>query len=198
MLLLKTDKARQNACSGMRTLSLRERSLLLLAEGQAFGRIPGHVAAAAVPRSVEHLLSQGYRASAPVVQDLCPPHPPTLQPSALRPEAVTPPEPSDHLRSLAGARMYLFVSANRLFARRDPARAQHFHSALRAARDRDSMLHVGESLLEEVSQLAGAERAETDSRAHEAAFAPRAAPGHGPGGGLSLHQIRPGPSATAM
>ena len=32
---------------------------------------------------------------------------------------------------------------------------------VRAARDRDSMLHVGESLLEEVTQLAGAERAET-------------------------------------
>ena len=57
--------------------------------------------------------------------------------------------------------MYLFDICERLFARRDPARAQYFHSALRAARDRDSMLHVGESLLEEVSQLAGAERAET-------------------------------------
>ena len=57
--------------------------------------------------------------------------------------------------------MYLFDICERLFARRDPARAQHFHSALRAARDRDSMLHVGESLLEEVKQLAGAERAET-------------------------------------
>ena len=57
--------------------------------------------------------------------------------------------------------MYLFDICERLFARRDPARAKHFHSALRSARDRDSMLHVGESLLEEVTQLAGAERAET-------------------------------------
>ena len=111
---------------------------------------------------VEHLLSQGYLSlSAPAVQDTLPTPPAHTQPSALRPEAVTPPEPSDHLRSLAGARMYLFDICERLFARRDPALAQHFHSALRAARDRDSMLDVGESLLEEVSQLAGAERAET-------------------------------------
>jgi hypothetical protein len=57
--------------------------------------------------------------------------------------------------------MYLFDICERLFARRDPAMAQHFHSALRAARDRDSMLDVGEALLEEVAQLGGAERAQT-------------------------------------
>ena len=34
MLLLKTEKARQELAPGMRTLSLRERSLLLLAEGK--------------------------------------------------------------------------------------------------------------------------------------------------------------------
>ena len=57
--------------------------------------------------------------------------------------------------------MYLFDICERLFARRDPAMAQHFHSALRSARDRDSMLDVGEALLEEVAQLGGAERAQT-------------------------------------
>ena len=161
MLLLKTDKARQELAPGMRTLSLRERSLLLLAEGKPLAELQAMYSGGGA-EIVEHLLSQGYLSlSAPAVQDtlLTPPAP--TPPSALRPEAVTPPEPSDHLRSLAGARMYLFDICERLFARRDPARAQHFHSALRAARDRDSMLHVGESLLEEVSQLAGAERAET-------------------------------------
>ncbi len=153
MLLLKTDKARQELAPGMRTLSLRERSLLLLAEGKPLAELQTMYSGGGA-EIVEHLLSQGYLSlSAPAVQD-------TL-PSAPQPATVKPPEPSDHLRSLAGARMYLFDICERLFARRDPARAQHFHSALRAARDRDSMLHVGESLLEEVSQLAGAERAET-------------------------------------
>ena len=161
MLLLKTDKARQELAPGMRTLSLRERSLLLLAEGKPLAELQTMYSGGGA-EIVEHLLSQGYLSlSAPALQDTLLTPPAHTQPSALRPEAVTPPEPSDHLRSLAGARMYLFDICERLFARRDPARAQHFHSALRAARDRDSMLHVGESLLEEVTQLAGAERAET-------------------------------------
>lgn len=161
MLLLKTDKARQELAPGMRTLSLRERSLLLLAEGKPLAELQAMYSGGGA-EIVEHLLSQGYLSlSAPAVQDTLLTPPAHTQPSAQRPEAVTPPEPSDHLRSLAGARMYLFDICERLFARRDPARAQHFHSALRAARDRDSMLHVGESLLEEVTQLAGAERAET-------------------------------------
>ena len=161
MLLLKTDKARQELAPGMRTLSLRERSLLLLAEGKPLAELQAMYSGGGA-EIVKHLLSQGYLSlSAHAVQDTLPTPPAHTQRSALRPEAVTPPEPSDHLRSLAGARMYLFDICERLFARRDPARAQHFHSALRAARDRDSMLHVGESLLEEVSQLAGAERAET-------------------------------------
>ena len=161
MLLLKTDKARQELAPGMSTLSLRERSLLLLAEGNPLAELQAMYSGGGA-EIVEHLLSQGYLSlSAPAVQDTLLTPPAHTQPSALRPEAVTPPEPSDHLRSLAGARMYLFDICERLFARRDPARAQHFHSALRAARDRDSMLHVGESLLQEVSQLAGAERAET-------------------------------------
>ena len=161
MLLLKTDKARQELAPGMRTLSLRERSLLLLAEGKPLAELQTMYSGGGA-EIVEHLLSQGYLSlSAPALQDTLLTPPAHTQPSALRPEAVTPPEPSDHLRSLAGARMYLFDICERLFARRDPARAQYFHSALRAARDRDSMLHVSESLLEEVSQLAGAERAET-------------------------------------
>ncbi len=155
MLLLKTDKARQELAPGMRTLSLRERSLLLLAEGKPLAELQAMYSGGGA-EIVEHLLSQGYLSlSAPAVQDTLPSRASPAQ------QTVKPPEPSDHLRSLAGARMYLFDICERLFARRDPARAQHFHSALRAARDRDSMLHVGESLLEEVSQLAGAERAET-------------------------------------
>ena len=47
----------------------------------------------------------------------------------------------------------------RLFARRDPVLAQHFREAQRTARDRSSMLDVGDAMFEEVALAAGAERA---------------------------------------
>ena len=160
MLLLKTDKARQELAPGMRTLSLRERSLLLLAEGKPLAELQAMYSGGGA-EIVEHLLSQGYLSlSAPAVQDTLPTPPAHTQPSALRPEAVTPPEPSDHLRSLAGARMYLFDICERMFARRNPQLAEQYHAALRDARDRWSMLDVGEAMLEEVGYLAGAERAD--------------------------------------
>ncbi len=173
MLLIKTDKARQELAPGMRTLSLRERSLLLLAEGKPQAELQAMYNGGGA-QIVEHLLNQGYLApitpAAPTAAST--PHPNTPPSPASAPKAASaattasqptdkPTEPSDALRSLAGARMYLFDICERLFARRDPAMAQHFHSALRAARDRDSMLDVGEALLEEVAQLGGAERAQT-------------------------------------
>ena len=173
MLLLKTDKARQELAPGMRTLSLRERSLLLLAEGKPQAELQAMYNGGGA-QIVEHLLNQGYLApmasTAPTAASTTHPNTPPSPASAPKaaPAAATaiqptdkPTEPSDALRSLAGARMYLFDICERLFARRDPAMAQHFHSALRSARDRDSMLDVGEALLEEVAQLAGTERAQT-------------------------------------
>ena len=160
MLLLKTDKARQELAPGMRTLSLRERSLLLLAEGKPLAELQAMYSGGGA-EIVEHLLSQGYLSlSAPALQDTLLTPPAHTQPSALRPEAVTPPEPSDHLRSLAGARMYLFDICERLFARRDPDLARFYHAALREPRDRHSMREVGEALIAEVSKVAGDERAQ--------------------------------------
>jgi len=169
MLLIKTDKARQELAPGMRTLSLRERSLLLLAEGKPQAELQAMYNGGGA-QIVEHLLNQGYLAPmaplAPLATSTAHPHTPpsSASPPKAAPATTTvskPTEPSDALRSLAGARMYLFDICERLFARRDPAMAQHFHSALRSARDRDSMLDVGEALLEEVAQLAGTERAQT-------------------------------------
>ncbi|PIF27052.1 hypothetical protein CLU88_1936 [Acidovorax sp. 56] len=166
MLLLKTDKARQELAPGMRTLSLRERSLLLLAEGKPQAELQAMYNGGGA-QIVEHLLNQGYLApmapTAPAATSTSPASAPKATPAAATASQPTdkPTEPSDALRSLAGARMYLFDICERLFARRDPAMAQHFHSALRSARDRDSMLDVGEALLEEVAQLAGTERAQT-------------------------------------
>lgn len=55
--------------------------------------------------------------------------------------------------------MYLFDTCERLFARRSPELAEQFRNALRAAKDRASMLDVGEAMFEEVALAAGGDRA---------------------------------------
>ena len=74
MLLLKTDKARQELAPGMRTLSLRERSLLLLAEGKPLAELQAMYSGGGA-EIVEHLLSQGTcRCLHPRCKTLCPQH----------------------------------------------------------------------------------------------------------------------------
>lgn len=148
MLLQKTDKARLELSPGVRTLSLRERSLLLLADGKPLSDLQAMYNGIGA-QIVENLMRQGYLTGP---ADL----PPTPEPAA---PSIERPAPGESLRSLAGARMYLFDTCERLFARRDPVLAQHFREALRAAKDRTSMLDVGEAMFEEVALAAGAERA---------------------------------------
>ena len=174
MLLQKTDKARLELSPGVRTLSLRERSLLLLADGKSLSDLQAMYNGIGA-QIVDNLMRQGYLTGPAVLPDAPAPAPaaapaPTAPPSSASvvPQAPQAPlaaskpqDPSDALRSLAGTRMYLFDICERMFARRDPALARQFHEALRGARDRASMLDVGEALLEEVAQMAGPERAQT-------------------------------------
>ena len=146
-MLLKTDKARLELQPGRRTLSLRERSLLLLADGKPLHELQAMYDGEG-RQIVDALVHAGYL-SLPVLdeEDLSA----TAPPMALAQHAP--------LRSLAGTRMYLFDICERMFARRNPPLAEHYRVALRGARDRWSMLDVGEALLEEVGYLAGAQRA---------------------------------------
>ena len=142
MLLQKTDKARLELSPGVRTLSLRERSLLLLVDGKPLSDLRAMYNGIGA-QIVDNLMRQGYLTG----------------PADVPPPAAPTPSPAEAPRSLAGARMYLFDTCERLFARRDPVMAQQFRDALRAARDEESMLDVGNSLLDEVALAAGAERA---------------------------------------
>lgn len=167
MLLQKTDKARLELSPGVRTLSLRERSLLLLADGKSLSDLQAMYNGIGA-QIVDNLMRQGYLTGPATLPDAPPPAAAPVAasetPKATPQEPVAaakPQDPSDALRSLAGTRMYLFDICERMFARRDPALARQFHEALRGARDRASMLDVGEALLEEVAQMAGAERAQT-------------------------------------
>lgn len=164
MLLQKTEKARLELMPGVRTLSLRERSLLLLVDGKPLSDLQAMYNGIGA-QIVDNLMRQGYltgpterppaggRATTPQSDALA--YPSGAQAAASSPK----PESAEALRSLAGARMYLFDTCERLFVRRDPVLAQHFREALRAAKDRESMLDVGDAMLEEVAIAAGADRA---------------------------------------
>lgn len=154
MLLQKTDKARLELSPGVRTLSLRERSLLLLADGKPLPDLQAMYNGIGA-QIVDNLMRQGYL-TGPVA---LPPVAATNAAPGAGPAAPARDEPAAAPRSLAGARMYLFDTCERLFARRDPVLAQHFRDALRAARDEASMLDVGQAMFDEVSLAAGAERA---------------------------------------
>ncbi len=160
MLLQKTEKARLELSPGVRTLSLRERSLLLLADGKPLSDLQAMYNGIGA-QIVDNLMRQGYLAGPaewPPASTAKPANTPNLTPAAPPPART---EPAEALRSLAGARMYLFDACERLFARRDPVLAQQFREALRAAKDEDSMLDVGEAMFDEVALAAGAERAAT-------------------------------------
>ena len=156
MLLQKTEKARLELSPGVRTLSLRERSLLLLADGKPLSDLQAMYNGIGA-QIVENLMRQGYLTGPADLPST--PEPTTSNTTPTPTPSIERPAPGESLRSLAGARMYLFDTCERLFARRDPVMAQQFRDALRAAKDRTSMLDVGEAMFEEVALAAGAERA---------------------------------------
>lgn len=142
MLLQRTDKARDELRPGMRTLGLRERSLLLMADGnKSLFDINAVMGGQAEPIVLD-LVRRGY-----------------LQ-TATRTAAA---DPFEGKRSLATTRMFLFDICERMFARRDPALAEQFREALRNAKDRESMLAAGRDMLAEIEKAAGPERADSIS-----------------------------------
>lgn len=158
MPLQKTEKARLELAPGVRTLSLRERSLLLLVDSKSLTDLQAMYDGVGA-QIVDNLMRQGYLTGPTSMSHQGEPPAKTAVRAPVSIPSVEKPEPGESLRSLAGARMYLFDSCELLFARRDPLLAQQFRDALRAAKDRESMLDVGEAMLEEVAMTAGAERA---------------------------------------
>lgn len=168
MSLARTAQATLELSNRERTLPLKDRAVLLLADG----RKSAHELAALVRCSTEdvlRLVTQGYLAaaapqrtrSAPAPAPAASPAstfgPSTLSPTAPAPVAV---DRFEGPRSLATARMFLFDIVERLFARRAPDQAHTFRQRLREARERDAMLVVARDLLEAVETVAGFERAD--------------------------------------
>lgn len=163
MFFSKTDKARDELRPGRRTLTQRERAVLLMADGQrsVTDFVPLFTDRDEAVRVARHLLHEGYlhapdeRIDAPAVVV---PNAPEPSPPAV-PVAVSA-DPFDGKPSLATTRMFLFDLCERMFARRDPAMAVVLRDTLREARDRVTMLAVADTMLAEIRHAAGDERAD--------------------------------------
>ncbi len=169
MLLQRTEKARDELRPGMRTLGLRERSLLLMADGNKSLYDINAVMGGQAEPIVLDLVRRGYletTARAATVAPAALPTPVAATPASAPSSAPMPAraaDPFEGKRSLATTRMFLFDICERMFARRDPARAEQFREALRNAKDRESMLAAGRDMLAEIEKAAGPERADSIS-----------------------------------
>jgi hypothetical protein len=164
MTLKKTDKALMELAGRQRTLNVKERALLLLADGVT----PAQTLLAQVRTTEDvltRLVSEGFLAVCEPA-DAGKPSTPEWKPETREPingNANHPPPVAadrfDGHRSLATARMYLFDMTERLFARRIPELAEAIRNDLREARDVDAMLEVAHRLLRTIQETAGSERA---------------------------------------
>ena len=158
MLPTKTDKARDELQGGQRTLSQRERAVLLMADGHRSltDFSPLFPSRGEAEKAVRGLMQRGYLHD-PAATAAPPPAAPVAEPIRVSTAA----DAFDGKRSLATTRMFLFDICERMFVRRDPRMAQQLRDALREARDRQAMLTIAALMLTEVEKTAGAERAES-------------------------------------
>jgi hypothetical protein len=170
MLLQRTDKARQELQPGVRTLGLKERSLLLMADGGKTTAELQQLFDGQGAAIVTDLMQRGYLQAGRAAAAVAPPARAAAvnQAMAAGPVSVPPapaPAPAadsfEGKRSLATTRMFLFDICERMFARRDPPLAERFREALRHAKDRDSMLAAARDMLTEIERAAGPERADS-------------------------------------
>lgn len=161
MFPTKTDKAHDELRGGQRTLSQRERALLLMADGRRSLRDFGPLFASPgeAEQALQGLLNRGYLHCPPADAPSAPAAP--VDRIAEPPPAVASADHFDGKRSLATTRMFLFDICERMFVRRDSRFAQQMRDALREARDREAMLTIAALMLSEVEKSAGAERAES-------------------------------------
>lgn len=169
MFPTKTDKARDELQGGQRTLSQRERALLLMADGRRSlsDFSPLFTNRQEAEQAIQGLMQRGYlqspkptAAAEPAVAAPAPAQPAPI-PAAEPIQVGTSADTFDGKRSLATTRMFLFDICERMFVRRDPKFALQMRDALREARDREAMLTIAALMLTEIEKTAGVERAES-------------------------------------
>ncbi|AGU50493.1 hypothetical protein VAPA_1c34070 [Variovorax paradoxus B4] len=165
MFPTKTDKARDELQGRQRTLSQRERALLLMADGRRSltDFSPLFASRTEAEQAIQALVLKGYLQDAQAVAATAraAAQPPVPVPAADPIRLATSADNFDGKRSLATTRMFLFDICERMFVRRDPRFALQMRDALREARDRGAMMTIAALMLTEVEKTAGAERAES-------------------------------------
>lgn len=192
MPLLKSEKAKHELASKQRTLSVRERSALFLADGirsrdelvhllqgdvgmllklmESGYLVASETLGAQAARMTDFAVSQSapgstfaafsqpmplerFANSAPAFTG--------MDTVSRNVEALTQSVDSfEGKRSLATTRMFLFDIVERMFVRKMPELANHLRDQLRAARDRETMLHVAREIILNVEEIAGPDRAD--------------------------------------
>ena len=175
MRLQKTEKARAELQPGIRTLGQRERSLLLLADGQNTVTYVNTLFNGGGEKLVLQLLQDGYltalKPAGQVISNKSGTHLPlaaagnrSVPPLSAPPQVIlVSADQFEGKRSLATTRMFLFDICERMFARRSPELAELFREGLRNARDRESMLAAGREMIAEIEKVAGHDRADSIS-----------------------------------
>lgn len=163
MFPTKTDKARDELQGGQRTLSQRERALLLMADGRRSltDFSPLFANRTEAEQAIQALMSRGYLQDAQAMAAAAAVPTPMPVPAVDPIRIATSADTFDGKRSLATTRMFLFDICERMFVRRDPKFALQMRDALREARDREAMLTIAALMLSEIEKTAGAERAES-------------------------------------
>ena len=177
MKLHKTDKAHAELKPGSRNLGQRERTLLLLSNGNNTLSDFRPMFEGRGEQIIMQLLEDGYLetrdapqpikkiAPVPAVQSkpVMTPKPVLHDDLKQTPTRVVSADLFEGKRSMATTRMFLFDICDRMFARRDPVLADQFREALRQAKDRESMLDAARHMIEEIEAVAGHERADSIS-----------------------------------
>lgn len=158
MLLQKTAKALEELQPGRRSLPLRERSVLLMADGRTEEQLQ-QVLGAQAGELIEQLIASGHlqRLAGQAAESSPQPQAPSMAPVAAK--ESPPPSPAATL-NLAGTRMYLFDLCERMFANRHEDKAQVLRHLLREARDLAALQAAALQLLQTVQEHAGDERAD--------------------------------------
>ncbi len=168
VLLQRTDKATNELKPGVRTLGLRERSVLLMVKGtKAIDELAwlcdGEGKEVAIQLVADGFLISVSKSGVAVSS----PAPSSPSPSPSHKQSMEPVSPNadsfEGKRSMATTRMFLFDICERMFARRSPELASEFREALRNAKDRESMLDASRRMIDEIERIAGHERADSIS-----------------------------------
>jgi hypothetical protein len=168
MFHTKTDKARDELQGGQRTLSQRERALLLMADGRRSltDFSPLFSTRDEAEQALSALVQRGYLQHAPAVAAALASQPAQARrPRRCRRSSRSRPAPRS-TASTASARWRpracsCSTSASACSCAATPGSPLQMRDALREARDREAMMTIAALMLGEVEKAAGAERAES-------------------------------------